>query len=185
MIADPAEKRAEHRRGDHHIAEGPRSGRGRRTEVPDHLGGRLRLVPAHRRHCRDHRNPGGRRHLCLPVLHPGLPRHGPSASDLCSRHRRQPALSRSRHPRHRPEVRQPIQSFTCPSRLSRLPESSVFPQNTPQYRLDPKTNLEIGEKVHIVPGYSDFTFVLHDRVLGIRAGRVEAVWDLLSRGRLQ
>ena len=51
--------------------------------------------------------------------------------------------------------------------------------------LDSKTNLEIGEKVHIVPGYSDFTFVLHDRVLGIREGRVEAVWELLSRGRLQ
>ena len=51
--------------------------------------------------------------------------------------------------------------------------------------LDGTTNLEIGEKVHIVPGYSDFTFVLHDRVLGIRGGRVEAVWDLLGRGRLQ
>jgi D-serine deaminase-like pyridoxal phosphate-dependent protein len=46
-------------------------------------------------------------------------------------------------------------------------------------------NLQIGEKVHVVPGYSDFTFVLHDRVLGLRRGRVEAVWDLLGRGRLQ
>ena len=51
--------------------------------------------------------------------------------------------------------------------------------------LDAETNLKIGEKVHIVPGYSDFTFVLHDRVVGTRGGRVEAVWDLLSRGRLQ
>lgn len=45
--------------------------------------------------------------------------------------------------------------------------------------------LPIGEKVHVVPGYSDFTFVLHDRVLGVRDGRVESVWDLLARGRLQ
>jgi D-serine deaminase-like pyridoxal phosphate-dependent protein len=51
--------------------------------------------------------------------------------------------------------------------------------------LAPQTNLKIGEKVHVVPGYSDFTFVLHDRVLGLRSGRVEAVWDLLGRGRLQ
>jgi D-serine deaminase-like pyridoxal phosphate-dependent protein len=51
--------------------------------------------------------------------------------------------------------------------------------------LNSKTNLEIGEKVHIVPGYSDFTFVLHDRVLGVREGRVEAVWELWNRGRLQ
>jgi D-serine deaminase-like pyridoxal phosphate-dependent protein len=45
--------------------------------------------------------------------------------------------------------------------------------------------LPIGEKVHVVPGYSDFTFVLHDRVLGVRDGRVESVWDLLARGCLQ
>jgi D-serine deaminase-like pyridoxal phosphate-dependent protein len=51
--------------------------------------------------------------------------------------------------------------------------------------LDPEIKWDIGEKVHVVPGYSDFTFVLHDRVLGLRRGRVEAVWDLLGRGRLQ
>lgn len=51
--------------------------------------------------------------------------------------------------------------------------------------LEPGIDWKIGEKVHVVPGYSDFTFVLHDRVLGLRGGRVEAVWDLLGRGRLQ
>ncbi len=52
-------------------------------------------------------------------------------------------------------------------------------------RLAPEVDLKIGEKVHVVPGYSDFTFVLHDRVLGCRHNKVEAVWDLLGRGRLQ
>jgi D-serine deaminase-like pyridoxal phosphate-dependent protein len=51
--------------------------------------------------------------------------------------------------------------------------------------LEPTAKLEIGEKVHILPGYSDFTFVLHDRVLGLFRDRVAAVWDLLGRGRLQ
>src|SRR5262249_10335365 len=51
--------------------------------------------------------------------------------------------------------------------------------------LNPDVDLPIGEKVHVIPGYSDFTFVLHDRVIGTRSGRVEAVWDLLGRGRLQ
>jgi D-serine deaminase-like pyridoxal phosphate-dependent protein len=46
-------------------------------------------------------------------------------------------------------------------------------------------DLKIGEKLYVIPGYSDFTLVLHDRVLGHRAGRVEACWDLLGRGRLQ
>lgn len=43
----------------------------------------------------------------------------------------------------------------------------------------------IGRKVQIIPGYSDLTFVLHDRVLGHRDGRVETVWPLLGRGLLQ
>jgi D-serine deaminase-like pyridoxal phosphate-dependent protein len=51
--------------------------------------------------------------------------------------------------------------------------------------VDSQISLPIGEKVQVLPGYSDFTFVLHDRVLGMRHGRVEAVWDLLGRGKLQ
>ena len=51
--------------------------------------------------------------------------------------------------------------------------------------VSPEADLAIGEKVHVIPGYSDFTFVLHDRVLGHRRGSVESVWDLLGRGRLQ
>jgi D-serine deaminase-like pyridoxal phosphate-dependent protein len=51
--------------------------------------------------------------------------------------------------------------------------------------LAPGAGLRIGEKLHVIPGYSDFTFVLHNRVLGYREGRVVAVWDLLGRGCLQ
>jgi len=51
--------------------------------------------------------------------------------------------------------------------------------------VNPRNLLQIGEKVHVIPGYSDFTFVLHDRVLGFRQGLVAAAWDLLGRGRLQ
>jgi D-serine deaminase-like pyridoxal phosphate-dependent protein len=50
---------------------------------------------------------------------------------------------------------------------------------------DPASDLQIGQKVHVIPGYSDFTFVLHDRVLGHRGGRVEACWPLWGRGMLQ
>jgi D-serine deaminase-like pyridoxal phosphate-dependent protein len=51
--------------------------------------------------------------------------------------------------------------------------------------VDRQNSLKIGEKVHVIPGYSDFTFVLHDRAVALRRGRVEAVWDLLGRGCLQ
>ena len=49
----------------------------------------------------------------------------------------------------------------------------------------PGEALAIGDKVRVIPGYSDFTFVLHDRVLGHRRGRVEASWALWGRGMLQ
>ena len=49
----------------------------------------------------------------------------------------------------------------------------------------PGASLSIGDKVRVIPGYSDFTFVLHDRVLAIRGGRVEASWTLSGRGMLQ
>jgi D-serine deaminase-like pyridoxal phosphate-dependent protein len=51
--------------------------------------------------------------------------------------------------------------------------------------VDPTSELRIGDKVHVIPGYSDFTFVLHDRALAHRHGRVVTVWELLGRGRLQ
>ncbi|CAN5693596.1 DSD1 family PLP-dependent enzyme [soil metagenome] len=49
----------------------------------------------------------------------------------------------------------------------------------------PENPLAIGQVVHIIPGYSDFTFVLHDRVLGHRRRLVESCWTLWGRGMLQ
>ncbi|HEU5119257.1 MAG TPA: DSD1 family PLP-dependent enzyme, partial [Isosphaeraceae bacterium] len=51
--------------------------------------------------------------------------------------------------------------------------------------VDPESPLPIGSKVEIIPGYSDLTFVLQDRVLATRNEVVEAVWPLLARGMLQ
>jgi D-serine deaminase-like pyridoxal phosphate-dependent protein len=42
----------------------------------------------------------------------------------------------------------------------------------------------IGDRISLLPGYGDFTTVLHDRIFAVRAGRVEAVWPLDARGRL-
>ncbi|MDA1314037.1 MAG: DSD1 family PLP-dependent enzyme [Acidobacteria bacterium] len=42
----------------------------------------------------------------------------------------------------------------------------------------------IGEKIQIIPGYGDFTTVLHDRFYCLRNGRLEAIWPLTARGRL-
>ncbi len=46
-------------------------------------------------------------------------------------------------------------------------------------------HLRIGDRLWLVPGYSDMTSVLHNEFYGIREGRLEVIWPLLGRGRLQ
>jgi D-serine deaminase-like pyridoxal phosphate-dependent protein len=53
-------------------------------------------------------------------------------------------------------------------------------------RLEPSAHaLRIGERLEMIPGYSDLTTVLHDHMFGFRQGRLEVVWPLAGRGRLQ
>ncbi len=46
-------------------------------------------------------------------------------------------------------------------------------------------DLKIGDKIELYVPYSDFTTVLHDQFFGIRNGRLEIVWPILGRGKLQ
>ena len=46
-------------------------------------------------------------------------------------------------------------------------------------------NLKIGDKVELIVGYADFTTPLHDHFYGFRGDRLEAVWPILGRGKLQ
>jgi D-serine deaminase-like pyridoxal phosphate-dependent protein len=43
----------------------------------------------------------------------------------------------------------------------------------------------VGDKIELVVGYADVTVALHDVFYGIRDGRVEVVWPILARGKLQ
>lgn len=53
-------------------------------------------------------------------------------------------------------------------------------------KLEPSAqNLRIGDRLEIIPGYSDLTCVLHDNFLAFRGDKLEAVWPLEGRGRLQ
>ncbi len=44
--------------------------------------------------------------------------------------------------------------------------------------------LGVGDKINFVVGYGDWTLFLFDRLLGVRDGKVEIIWDILARGRL-
>ena len=43
----------------------------------------------------------------------------------------------------------------------------------------------VGGQIEFIAGYSDTTVVLHEEIYGIRKGRVETVWPLWGRGRVQ
>ena len=52
--------------------------------------------------------------------------------------------------------------------------------------LEPQAqDLKIGDRLILMPGYSDFTCVLHDRFVACRKDHVEAIWPLEGRGKLQ
>ena len=55
-----------------------------------------------------------------------------------------------------------------------------------ELKLGPKSqNLKIGDRVELVVGYGDFTTVLHDDFYGFRNDRLEVIWPILGRGKLQ
>jgi len=48
----------------------------------------------------------------------------------------------------------------------------------------PRSHPKIGDHVEFICGYSDSTVYLHDNLYGIRDGRVEVVWPILGRRKL-
>jgi 3-hydroxy-D-aspartate aldolase len=55
-----------------------------------------------------------------------------------------------------------------------------------ELRLGPQSqDLKIGDKIELVVGYADFTTVLHDEFYGFRNDRLEVIWPILARGKLQ
>jgi D-serine deaminase-like pyridoxal phosphate-dependent protein len=49
----------------------------------------------------------------------------------------------------------------------------------------PETTLRPGGRLEWIVGYSDATVFMHDEILGVRRGTVEAVWSIDGRGKLQ
>ncbi|MFA5028487.1 MAG: DSD1 family PLP-dependent enzyme, partial [Candidatus Methylomirabilota bacterium] len=49
---------------------------------------------------------------------------------------------------------------------------------------DPARRLDLGTKVRLIPGHCDPTANLYDWYVGIRNGRVEALWPIAARGML-
>jgi D-serine deaminase-like pyridoxal phosphate-dependent protein len=48
---------------------------------------------------------------------------------------------------------------------------------------NPSETPRIGDRVEFIVGYSDTTVHLHEEIVGIRRGRIEAIWPVAARGR--
>jgi D-serine deaminase-like pyridoxal phosphate-dependent protein len=49
---------------------------------------------------------------------------------------------------------------------------------------DPKRPLALGDKLRLIPGHCDPTVNMYDWYVGVRNGRVEALWPITARGAL-
>jgi D-serine deaminase-like pyridoxal phosphate-dependent protein len=49
----------------------------------------------------------------------------------------------------------------------------------------PSADPRIGDKIELIVGYSDTTVHLHEEIIGVRGGRVEAVWRVAGRGKMK
>ena len=52
-------------------------------------------------------------------------------------------------------------------------------------RLAPGAAVSLGERIRLVPSYSDSTMLLHRQAYAVRDGMVEAVWPIAAAGMLQ
>jgi D-serine deaminase-like pyridoxal phosphate-dependent protein len=49
----------------------------------------------------------------------------------------------------------------------------------------PSDTPKVGDKVLFVVGYGDTTVHLHEELVGVRGGRIEAIWPVAARGRIK
>jgi D-serine deaminase-like pyridoxal phosphate-dependent protein len=49
----------------------------------------------------------------------------------------------------------------------------------------PTASPHVGDKIEFIVGYTDTTTMLHDELYGTRDGKVEVIWPILGRGKLQ
>lgn len=79
-----------------------------------------------------------------------------------------------------PDIQMPL--------IQGYPDAEVVELNAEHgmLQLGPESrDLKIGDKVELIVGYADFTTVLHDHFYAFRDGRLEVVWPILGRGKLQ
>ena len=84
-----------------------------------------------------------------------------------------PVASRTTPKWRPPSFQDAKTSITCGSRPS-----------TASWKSRPQDS-RVGDRLVLVPGYSDFTNVLHDEFYVFRGGKLEGIWPLAGRGKIR
>lgn len=84
--------------------------------------------------------------------------------------------------------RKSITAENHPPLVKGYPDARVVMHNAEHIALElgPESrDLRIGDLVELVVGYADFTTPLHDEFLCFRGDRLEAIWPIVGRGKMQ
>jgi D-serine deaminase-like pyridoxal phosphate-dependent protein len=49
----------------------------------------------------------------------------------------------------------------------------------------PSEQPRVGDRVEFIPGYTDSTVHLHEEIVALRGGQIEAVWKVAGRGKIK
>ena len=72
--------------------------------------------------------------------------------------------------------------------LRAMPPTSTVKLSAEHTKIElehPNTAPMVGDKIEFIVGYTDTTTMLHDNLYGTRDGKVEVIWPILGRGKLQ
>jgi len=50
---------------------------------------------------------------------------------------------------------------------------------------EPSDLPRIGDRLELIVGYSDTTVHLHEEIVAVRDGRIEAIWRVAGRGKIK
>ena len=76
-------------------------------------------------------------------------------------------------------------AMPSPIGLSEIAEMRFSAEHTTIDLTLPSEAPHVADQLELIVGYSDTTIHLHERILGMRAGRVECIWPVEARGKLQ
>jgi D-serine deaminase-like pyridoxal phosphate-dependent protein len=76
-------------------------------------------------------------------------------------------------------------AMPAPRDMAPVSAMKISAEHTKLELEQPNAAPRIGDKIELIVGYSDTTVHLHEEIVGVRGGRVEAVWRIAGRGKIK